>query len=72
MQSKFKEIRELAINAVINKSLTPQKAAKIAGVSLSTIYSWAAIYKKTESYEARAFPINLATFIFIHFSIKKF
>lgn len=53
MQSKSKEIRELAINAVMNKSLTPQKAAEIAGVSLATIYSWVAIYKKTGSYEAR-------------------
>lgn len=53
MRSKSKEIRELAVNAVINKTLTPQKAAEIAGVSLSTIYSWVAIYKKTGSYEAR-------------------
>ncbi len=34
MQSKSKEIRELAINAVMSKSLTPQKAAEVAGVSV--------------------------------------
>ncbi len=38
MQSKSKEIRELAINAVMSKSLTPQKAAEVAGVSVPTIY----------------------------------
>lgn len=53
MRSKTKEIRALAINAVINKTLTPQKTAEIAGVSVSTIYSWVAIYKKIGSYEAR-------------------
>lgn len=53
MRSKSKEIRELTINAVINKNLTPQKAAEIAGVSISTIYYWVATYKKTGSYEAR-------------------
>ena len=46
MQSKSKEIRELAVNAVMSKSLTPQKAAEVAGVSVPTIYSWIAIYKK--------------------------
>ncbi len=53
MQSKSKEIRELAVNAVMSKSLTPQKAAEVAGVSVPTMYSWIAIYKKTGSYEAR-------------------
>ncbi len=37
MQSKSKE-RELAVNAVMSKSLTPQKAAEVAGVSVPTIY----------------------------------
>lgn len=53
MWSKSKEIKELVINVVINKTLTPQKATEIFGVFISTIYFWGAIYKKTGSYKAK-------------------
>lgn len=47
------ETRKIAITAVINQSLSPEEAAEVFGVNLSTIYRWVSTYKKNGRYEIR-------------------
>lgn len=53
MKFTSSETRKIAITAVINNELSPEKAAEVFGVDLSTIYRWVATYKKTGRFEAQ-------------------
>ena len=54
MKSKSCDIRETAIMAVINKTMSVPQAAEVFGVHRSTIYSWVSFFKKEGRFAAKS------------------